>query len=281
MAALRGRRVAITGGAQGIGRSIGEALIAAGASVALGDVQEAVVKQTATEVGATGYHVDVMDAASFETFLDQATDQLGGLDVLVNNAGIMPIGPFLDESPNVTRRTIEIDVLGVMTGTRLAGTRFSKQGAGHIVNIASVMGTLASPNAATYCASKYAVVGFSEALRQEWRGSGVKISAICPGFVRTELIAGMSAPGPLERFLVVNPEDVATAVVTELAKGASRTVFVPKLVGLVSRGTSTLPAPIVDAAFRVSGGHKVTSQLDREKRASYQARVEGRFEKEE
>ncbi|MDT5065182.1 MAG: hypothetical protein QOK02_1337, partial [Mycobacterium sp.] len=247
MAALRGRRVAITGGAQGIGRSIGEALIAAGARVALGDIQEAVVKQTAAEVGATGHHVDVMDAASFETFLDQAVDQLGGLDVLVNNAGIMPIGPFLDESPNVTRRTIEVDVLGVMTGTRLAGTRFSKQGAGHIVNIASVMGTLASPNAATYCASKYAVVGFSEALRQEWRGSGLKISAICPGFVRTELIAGMSAPGPLERFLVVDPEDVASAVVTELVKGASRTVFVPKLVGLVSRGTTTLPAPIVDA----------------------------------
>lgn len=163
-----------------------------------------------------------------------------------------------------------------MTGTRLAGARFARSGSGHIVNIASVMGTLASPNAATYCAAKYAVVGFSEALRQEWRGSGVKISAICPGFVRTELIAGMAAPGPLERFLVVDPEAVAAAVVTELNRGASRTVFVPKLVGLVARGTAVLPDPLVDAAFRLSGGNKVTSELDREKRASYQARVEGR-----
>ncbi|OBK14322.1 SDR family oxidoreductase [Mycobacterium asiaticum] len=276
MPKLQGRRVAITGGAQGIGRSIGEALIAAGARVALGDIQEALVKQAAAELGGgtTGYHVDVTDAVNFETFLDRATDDLGGLDVLVNNAGIMPIGPFLEESPNVTRRTVEIDVLGVMTGTRLAGTRFAKSGAGHIVNIASVMGTLASPNAATYCASKYAVVGFSAALRQEWRGTGVKISAICPGFVRTDLIAGMSAPGPLERFLVVNPEDVAAAVVAELVKGSSRTVFVPKLVGLVSRGTATLPAPVVDAAFRLSGGNKVTAELDHEKRASYQARIE-------
>lgn len=276
MAKLQGRRVAVTGGAQGIGRSIGEALIAAGAKVALGDVQEALVHQTASELGdaATGYHVDVTDSVSFESFLNRAGEDLGGLDVLVNNAGIMPIGPFLDESPKVTRRTIEIDVLGVMTGTRLAGARFARRGSGHIVNIASVMGTLASPNAATYCASKYAVVGFSEALRQEWRGSGVKISAICPGFVRTELIAGMSAPAALEPFLVVNPQDVAAAVVAELAKGASRTVFVPKLVGLVSRGSTVLPAPIVDAAFRLSGGNKVTAELDREERASYQARIE-------
>ncbi|OBJ88519.1 hypothetical protein A5656_03400 [Mycobacterium gordonae] len=274
MTKLRGRRVAITGGAQGIGRAIGEALIAAGAAVALGDVQEPAVRQTGTEIGAKGHHLDVTDPASFEAFLDQAAADLGGLDVLINNAGIMPIGPFLQESPNVTRRTIEIDVLGVLTGTRLAGARFAEQGSGHIVNIASVMGTLASPNAATYCASKYAVVGFSEALRQEWRGNGVKVSAICPGFVRTELIAGMSAPGLLERFLVVDPEDVATAVVAELVKGASRTVFVPRLVGLVSRGTVTLPDALVDAAFRLSGGNKVTADLDREQRAAYQARIE-------
>ncbi|QLL08660.1 SDR family oxidoreductase [Mycobacterium vicinigordonae] len=278
MPKLQGRRVAITGGAQGIGRAIGQALIAAGAKVALGDVQESVVQQTAAELGtaATGYRLDVTDPAGFEAFLDRSAEDLGGLDVLVNNAGIMPIGPFLNENPNVTRRTLEIDILGVMTGTRLAGARFAARGSGHIVNIASAMGTLASPNAATYCAAKYAVVGFCASLRQEWRGSGVNISAICPGFVRTELIAGMAAPRPLERFLVVNPEDVAAAVVTELGKGASRTVFVPKLVGLVSRGTSTLPAPVVDAVFRLSGGNKVTSELDREKRASYQARVEGR-----
>ena len=283
MAQLRGRRVAITGGAQGIGRAIAEALIGAGAKVALGDVQDGAVKQTATELGpaATGYRLDVTDEAGFATFLDQATADLGGLDVLVNNAGIMPIGPFLEESAGVTRRTIEIDVLGVMTGTRLAGARFARRGSGHIVNIASVMGTLASPNAATYCAAKYAVVGFSESLRQEWRGSGVRISAICPGFVRTELIAGMSAPGPLERFLVVNPEDVAAAVVAELGKGTSRTVFVPKLVGLVSRGTASLPTALVDAAFRLSGGNKVTAELDREKRAAYQAKVEGRGNQEQ
>lgn len=276
MVAVTGLRVAITGGAQGIGRAIGAALLKAGARVALGDLDDAKVTQTATELGVDGYRLDVADPASFASFLDQATAGLDGLDVLVNNAGIMPIGPFLREDPGLTRRTIEVDLFGVLTGTRLAGARFAARGSGHIVNIASVMGTLASPNAATYCAAKHAVVGFSAALRQEWRGSGVKISAICPGFVRTELIAGMSAPGLLEPFLVVNPEDVAAAVVKELRKGSSRTVFVPKTVGLISRGTGTIPTRVVDAAFRLSGGTKVTAGLDRHQRAAYQARVEGK-----
>jgi NAD(P)-dependent dehydrogenase (short-subunit alcohol dehydrogenase family) len=276
MVGLKDRRVAITGGAQGIGRAIAEALIRAGATVALGDIQEAAVKQTATEIGATGYHLDVVDQASFKSFLDQTTADLDGLDVLVNNAGIMPIGPYLKEDPDLTRRTVEINLMGVLTGTRLAGARFALRRSGHIVNIASVMGTLASPNAATYCAVKYGVVGFSAALRQEWRGSGVNVSTICPGFVRTDLIAGMSAPGLLERFLVVNPEDVADTVVEEIGTGKSRTVFVPKTVGLLSRGSSTIPTAILDAAFRLSGGNKVTSGLDHAKRADYQARAEGR-----
>lgn len=108
------------------------------------------------------------------------------------------------------------------------------------------------------------------------RDTGVHISAICPGFVRTELIAGMSAPGPLERFVVVDPEAVAKAVVREIEKGRSRTVFVPKLVGGVSRGSLMVPTSVRDAGFRASGGDQVTSGLDKDARAAYQARVEGR-----
>lgn len=273
---LASARVAITGGAQGIGRAIAQALIAAGARVALGDVQEAAVRATAGEIGAQGYRLDVADPTGFAEFLEAAHAELGGLEVLVNNAGIMPIGPFVVEDPDLTRRTIEIDLMGVLTGTRLAGARFAEHGSGHVVNVASVMGTLASPNAATYCAAKHAVVGLGAALRQEWRDSGVQVSTICPGFVRTELIAGMSAPGPLERFLVVDPEDVADAVVAELRRGASRTVFVPKLVGLVSRASAVLPTMVVDNAFRLSGGTKVTAELNHTERAGYQARAEGR-----
>jgi short-subunit dehydrogenase len=280
MVSLAGRRVAITGGAQGIGRAIAQALIDEGCAVALGDVREAEVKQTATELGegATGYHLDVMDEGSFESFLDQAAADLGDIDVLVNNAGIMPIGPFLEEPAAFTRRTVEINLMGVLTGTRLAGARFVELGSGHVVNIASVMGTLASPNAATYCAVKFGVVGFSAALRQEWRSTGVNISAICPGFVRTHLIAGMSPPAYLERFLLVEPEDVAQAVVKTLAEGKSGNVYVPELVGLVARASAPVPTPILDMFFRLLGGNRVTTEFDREERASYQARAEGRDE---
>ncbi|BBY53464.1 SDR family NAD(P)-dependent oxidoreductase [Mycobacterium koreense] len=278
MTQVTGLRVAITGGAQGIGRALGQALTASGARVALGDIQDAAVMQTATDLGAVGRHLDVTDPESFESFLDEAATELGGLDALINNAGIMPIGPLLAESPDVIRRAVEVNLLGMITGTRLAGRRFADRGRGHVLNIASVMGAISSPNAATYCATKSAVIGFSAALRQEWRTSGVVISAICPGFVRTELIAGMTPPRLLERFMVVDPDDVARAAITELRRGSSRTVFVPRPVGWIARGTGVLPTALVDGVFRLAGGEKVTAGIDHTQRAAYRARIEGRDE---
>jgi len=274
---LSGSRVAVTGGAQGIGRAIAERLVADGARVVIGDVQKDRAEQTAEEIGAgtVALPLDVVDAADFARFLDEAESTLGGLDVLVNNAGIMPIGPFLDESDHVTDRTIDIDLRGTVTGTKLAGRRFAARGDGHVVNIASVLGTLASPNAATYCATKFAVVGLGQSLRQEWRGTGVRISSVCPGFVRTELISGMSASKAMEKYLMVDPEDVAEAVTRVIAKDRSRTVFVPRAVGVSSRFSNNIPATLNDWMFRVSGGNKVTSDLDLAGRAAYQRRIEG------
>jgi short-subunit dehydrogenase len=168
---------------------------------------------------------------AFAGFLDQSAAAMGGLDALVNNAGIMPIGPFLDEDDRTTLRTVQIDLLGVLTGTKLAGRRFREQGHGHVVNVASALGTFASPNAATYCATKHAVVGLGEALRQEWHGTGVDVTTICPGFVRTELIAGMRPPAGSERLLMIDPEQVAARVVKALADGRSTTAFVPAHLG--------------------------------------------------
>jgi NAD(P)-dependent dehydrogenase (short-subunit alcohol dehydrogenase family) len=272
---LQGRSVAVTGGAQGIGLAIARRLVRDGAQVVVGDVQKDAATRAAVEVGCHALPLDVTDAGGFAAYFDESASLMGGLDALVNNAGIMPIGPFLDESDRVTDRTVDIDLRGVLTGTKLAGRHFASQGRGHVVNIASVMGTLASPNAATYCATKYAVVGLGHALRQEWRGTGVRISTVCPGFVRTELIAGMQAPGPLERFLVVDPEAVADEVAQVLRLDRSRTVFVPKPVGLSSRLGANLPASVRDLLFRLTGGEAVTGGLDREARAGYQRKLEG------
>ncbi len=273
---IEGLSVAITGGARGIGREIAAAFAAAGAKVAIGDIDAAAVAATAVELGSgvRAYPLDVTDAAGFAKFLDDVESELGPLDVLVNNAGIMPIGAFLDESDNVTTRAVDIDLRSVLTGTKLAGRRFTERRSGHVVNIASIMGTMASPNAATYCAVKYAVVGLGQALRQEWRGTGVAITTICPGFVRTELIAGMTANPVMEKLAMVGPDAVADAVLDAVKSGRSGEAFVPKTVGVLSKGSSPLPARLRDAMFRIAGGNKVTETIDPQARAAYQHRIE-------
>lgn len=274
---LRSTTVAITGGAQGIGRAIAADLASQGAVVLIGDLDADRAAQTAAELGGSVRSVglDVTDPASFAAFLDLADQLSGGLDVLVNNAGIMPIGPFLEESDALTAKALDIDLRAVVAATKLAGRRFVGRGSGQVVNIASVMGTLAAPNAATYCAAKYGVVGLGHALRQEWRGTGVTITTICPGFVRTGLIAGMSAPRGTEWFAVADPEDVARVVVKAIRCNRSRTIFTPRAVGSISKGSGVLPDGLRDWFFRLSGGDKVTTELDGAARAAYQNSMEG------
>ena len=148
------------------------------------------------------------------------------------------------------------------------------RGSGHIVNIASAAGRVAVPGEAVYTATKHAVVGFGEALRQEWHGTGVEVTTICPGFVRTELIAGMAPPAGSERLLMIDPEQVAARVVRALADGRSTTAFVPAHLGPAVRGVALVPPRLRDRIFRAVGGDRVTSGLDHEKRATYQRRLE-------
>ncbi|MCX5046736.1 SDR family oxidoreductase [Aldersonia sp. NBC_00410] len=274
---LQNLHVAITGGARGIGGEIARAFVARGATVVIADIDIDIATTTAAELGTAvlARQLDVSDPAAFAAFLDEVEATGGPLDVLVNNAGIMPIGPFLDEPDAITTRTIDIDVRAVLTGTKLAGARFAERGGGHVVNIASVMGTMASPNAATYCAAKFALVGFGQALRQEWRGTGVEITTVCPGFVRTELIAGMRANALMERLAMVDPDAVAKVVVAAVTSGRSGEVYVPKQAELLSKGTGVLPGRLRDFLFRIAGGDKVTNTVNEQARADYRRRVAG------
>ncbi len=229
---VRGTAVAITGGARGIGRATAEAFLAAGAKVAIGDVSLAA--ETAAELGIVGLPLDVTDAASFTAFLDAAESALGPLGVLVNNAGIMPTGPFLDEDDAMTDRVLDINLRGVLTGSKLAGARFAERGRGHIVNVASLMGAFGTPELATYCASKFAVVGFSEAFGQEVAGAGVEVAAVLPGVVRTELASGTEYPKWADRFIAVDPAEVATAIVAAVGSGR-RQIALPGFLYTVAR----------------------------------------------
>jgi NADP-dependent 3-hydroxy acid dehydrogenase YdfG len=268
---LGGQVVAITGGARGIGRATASALIAQGARVAIGDIDASLAERTAQELGAgtIGLPLDVTERASFDGFLQEVENRLGPLDVLINNAGIMPIGRFVEEADATAIRMVDINVHGVIHGSKLALERFLPRGRGHLVQIASVAGKAGFPGGATYCATKHAVVGLSEALRAEVRGTGIDISVVMPVVVNTELGSGL----PQTRsFKPVQPEDVADAIVEALQTGRFE-VYVPKAIAGMTRLNALMPRRLVEAIGRAIKSDQVLMHPDHGDRAAYEARM--------
>jgi NAD(P)-dependent dehydrogenase (short-subunit alcohol dehydrogenase family) len=268
---LSGKVVAITGGARGIGRATAEALVAKGARVVLGDVDEALVAQTASEIGGgtLGLKLDVTDVSSFEAFLVATEDLVGPLDVLINNAGIMPIGDFVDETDATAERMIAINLNGVIFGSKLALRRFLPRGEGHLVNVASTAGKFGAPGGATYSATKHAVVGLSEAIRREVADKGISVSIVMPLVVNTELGSGLEATRGLK---VLQPADVANKIVRALETGKVD-VFVPSWIGYVLNGQGVVPRRFAEFLTRALGGDKVLTHTDAAARGAYQAKV--------
>jgi len=268
---LAGRVVAITGGARGIGRATAAALISQGARVAIGDIEAPLAERTAAELGrdTVGLPLDVTDRESFAKFLNEVETRLGPLDVLINNAGIMPIGPFVEETDATAARMIDINLHGVIYGSKLALERFQKRGSGHLVNIASTAGKAGFPGGATYCATKHAVVGLCEALRGETHGSGIDISVVMPVVVNTELGSGLAKT---RGFTVIEPEDVANAIVEALQFGRFE-VFVPKSVNRMVRLNALMPRAAMEAIGRLLKGDQVLADPDHTARAAYEARM--------
>jgi short-subunit dehydrogenase len=268
---LAGQVVAITGGARGIGRATATALIAQGAQVAIGDIHADLAQRTAQELGngTIGLPLDVTSRPSFAAFLDEVESRLGPLDVLINNAGIMPIGPFVEETDDCAIRMIDINVHGVIYGSKLALERFIPRGRGHIVQIASAAGKAGFPGGATYCASKHAVVGLSEAIKAEVRGTGIGVSVVMPVVVNTELGSGLATT---RGFKTVEPEDVANAIVEALQTGRYE-VFVPKSIGGMVRLNALMPRRAMEAVGRFLKGDQVLANPDHVARSAYMTRI--------
>ncbi|WP_084483348.1 SDR family oxidoreductase [Nocardia amikacinitolerans] len=277
---LAGKVVAITGGARGIGRATAEAFLAAKAAVAIGDVDVELVEKTAAELGAdpdarvVGLPLNVTDRKSFAAFLDAVEAQLGPLDVLVNNAGIMPTGLFADEDEAMTERIIDVNLRGVIHGSRLATERFLARGSGHLINIASLAGTQGFPGLATYCATKHAVVGFTSALHLELKEHGVQVSAVLPGIVRTELSAGANMPNWIEPLTTVDPDQVAAAIV-DTVRRARPLVTVPRRLAAIIKSTQLLPYRVQLAVAKFTGATTAYSQPDQAVREIYHRRLRG------
>jgi NADP-dependent 3-hydroxy acid dehydrogenase YdfG len=270
---LAGQTAAITGGARGIGRATAEALLRQGMKVAIGDVDLDAARQTASELGAStvGLPLDVTNRASVVAFIDAAEEQLGPVEVLVNNAGIMPLGRFTDEDDATAQRIMDINVHGVILGMKVVLPRMVASGRGHVVNIASQAGKYGFPGGATYCASKAAVINVSRAVRKELRGSGVEISVISPVAVNTELGLGLSEPRQ-RQFRKLEPSQVADAIV-ETLRQPKFDVHVPKQLSISERVNALLPLAVQDGISRVSHADAVLSHVDGAARAGYELRA--------
>jgi NADP-dependent 3-hydroxy acid dehydrogenase YdfG len=270
---LAGQTAAITGAARGIGKATAQALLRQGMKVAIGDVDLAAAQRTASELGAStvALQLDVTDRASFTAFLEQAEAQLGPVDVLVNNAGIMQIGRFVDEDDLTTRRMLDINLHGVILGCKLALERMVPRDRGHIVNISSQAGKYGSPGGATYSATKHAVVGLTEALRGELRlmNTHIDVSYVMPFVVNTELGSGLGEARGLKS---LQPADVADAIVEALQHGTVE-VWVPKS----SKRTNTLgvllPRRLSEGMARALKADRVLAGADANVRRNYELRA--------
>lgn len=269
---LTGKVVAITGGARGIGRATAAALVRKGAKVALGDVDQELAEQTAAELGGgtLALPLDVTDRASFASFLAETEERLGPLDVLINNAGIMQLGAFAEEADEVAARQVDINLHGVIYGSKLALQRFLPRRSGHLVNIASTAGKAGVPGGATYSATKHAVVGLTEAIRHEVRGSGVETSVVMPVPVNTELAAGLVRGRGLTA--TVEPEQVADAIVAALER-PRHDVYVPKAIVAGIRLGALLPRGFAEAIGRSAKTDRILANADPAARAAYERRA--------
>jgi short-subunit dehydrogenase len=263
--------VAVTGAARGIGLATATALARSGARVSIGDLSGDLAAESAAEIGggAIGLPLDVSDRDSFDAFLDATEEQLGPIDVLVNNAGVMFVGGFEDEDDGAMRKMIDVNFAGTVFGMKLAIPRMRARGRGHIVNVVSAGAFCAAPHEATYAATKHAVKGFCDAARAELAGSGIDLSLVFPGVVRTELAAGTN-PGRSGGW--VEPAEVADAIVDALEHRVVE-VWVPKQSRHTHRLTAVLPRRASEGIARLLKADQVLAPADPNPRRDYELRA--------
>jgi len=267
---LSGKVVAITGGARGIGKATATALVRKGCRVAIGDLDLDLAEKTAAELGGGTIAValDVTDRASFAAFLDEAERELGPLDVVVNNAGIMPVTPFADETDDSIKRQLDINVYGVIVGMQLAIERMRPRNGGQIVNLASQAGKGGFPGIATYSATKHAVVGVSEAVRAELRETDIEIACVMPTVVNTELTSGVGQ----KMIKAVEASDVADEIVDAL-EVPRFDVWVPRENGILFKLVALMPRPWREGLGRLMKVDKLMTEVDHSARHAYEERA--------
>jgi NADP-dependent 3-hydroxy acid dehydrogenase YdfG len=224
---LDGRKVLITGGSSGIGEATALAMAAEGAAIAVGARRKERLDDLAGRIEGDGgtavaIEADITDEDQAKALIEGAHEALGGLDCLVNNAGVMLLGPLQGADPDEWRTMIEVNCLGLLYCTHYALPLMRDGGGGDVVNVSSVAGRTAALGSGVYNMTKWGVVGYSEALRQEALHIGVRVTLIEPGFVETELQSHNTNPIVVEQLDkmreslgddALKAEDIANAIV--------------------------------------------------------------------
>lgn len=272
---ISGRTIAITGAARGIGYATAKALLARGARVVIGDRETPVLETAVAGLSGagmvTGHPLDVTDRESFVTFLDKVRADGGGrVDVLINNAGVMPVGHLLEQSEQAIRSAIEVNFYGVLNGSRLVLPEMVARRRGHIINIASLAGVVAVPGQVVYAGTKFAVVGLSTAMADEFAAQGVEVSVVMPPFTRTELIAGTKDTGTSKP---IAPEKIASAIVRTLDRPKTH-VMVPYPMRIIGPMLSLLGPGGRRRLNRKMGSDRLFLDFDADARRDYERRAE-------
>jgi|GraSoiStandDraft_41_1057321.scaffolds.fasta_scaffold360217_2 clavulanate-9-aldehyde reducatase len=235
--ALEGRRAIVTGASSGIGEATALAFAREGAAVALGARRKDRIDGLAERISGDGgtahaVQVDVADERAARSFVEDAAAAMGGLDVLVNNAGVMLLGPVEGADPEEWRTMVNVNLLGLLYCTHAALPLMREGGGGHVVNVSSVAGRSANAGSAVYNLTKFGVTAFSEALRQEVLHANIRVTCVEPGFVDTELQGHNTNPAVLEAIEKMRESAGEVLAAADVARAIAFAVAQPAHVGI-------------------------------------------------